>query len=151
MLTTRDSDSESSSDSDSPHSAFSAASTTSTGVLSPRLPIIYNEAVLNQLHRRPQVRTLHNMSIPLPMSDEESPSSSYSDQQELPAEAEANSPTELSPVSKPEDGVPHNPMEESPTKPLLASPCRPGEESPATVTLDCQWRSQQWCKYRRVP
>ena len=99
--------------SDSPHNACSAGSTTSKRVLWPRLPITYNEEGLSWLHRRPQVRTLHNMSIPLPFSDEESPSSSDSDEQESPtAEADANSPhstEELSPVSRPEAGLPLQP------------------------------------------
>ena len=56
------------------------------------------------------MRTLHNVSIPLPLSDEESPTSSNSDQQEsLTAEAEAHShpsPEELSPASRLDDGFP---------------------------------------------
>ena len=109
-LTTSNSNSESSNDSDSPHSTCSAASTTSPRVLRPRLPITHNEAALSWLHGRPQVRTFHSMSIPLPFSDEESPWSSDSSEQESPTvEAEANSPTspeELSPVSRPDDGLP---------------------------------------------
>ena len=50
-----------------PHSTCSATSTVSTWVLRPRLPITYNEAALSQLHGRPQVRRLHNVSIPFPL------------------------------------------------------------------------------------
>ena len=104
VLTTSDSDSESSSDSNTPHSTCSAVSSVSTWVLWPRLPITYNKAALSWLHGRPQMRTLYKLSIPLPLSDEEwpSPSSSDSDEQGSPANAEANSPTKLSPTSTPE-------------------------------------------------
>ena len=44
----------------------SITSTTSDRQLRPRVPISYNETVLQQLHGQPQVRTLNNLSIPLP-------------------------------------------------------------------------------------
>ena len=34
--------------------------------LRPRIPINYNETILRRLHGQPQVRTLNNISIPLP-------------------------------------------------------------------------------------
>ena len=44
----------------------SIGSTTSDRQLRPHAPISYNETVLKQLHGQPQVRTLNNLSIPLP-------------------------------------------------------------------------------------
>ena len=44
----------------------SITSTTSDGQLRPRVPIGYNETVLQQLHEQPQVRTFNNSFIPLP-------------------------------------------------------------------------------------
>ena len=44
----------------------SIASTTSDRQLRPRVPISYNETVLQQLHGQPQVGTFNNLSIPLP-------------------------------------------------------------------------------------
>ena len=44
----------------------SITSTTSDRQLRPRVPISYNETVLQQLHGQPQVRTFNNLSIPLP-------------------------------------------------------------------------------------
>ena len=85
-------DSSSQSSSTSPHSTCCTAS---THILRPRLPITYNEAALSCLHGRAQVKTLNNVSIPLPISsDEESPT----------AEAKGNSvhSLELSPASSPD-------------------------------------------------
>ena len=39
-----------------------------TEYLRPRLPINYNETLLQCLHRKPQMRTLHSVSIPFPDS-----------------------------------------------------------------------------------
>ena len=44
----------------------SITSTTSDRQLRPRVPISYNETVLQRLHGQPQVRTFNNLSIPLP-------------------------------------------------------------------------------------
>ena len=44
----------------------SITSTTSDRQLRPRVPISYNETVLQRLHGQPWVRTLNNLSIPLP-------------------------------------------------------------------------------------
>ena len=49
-------------------------SQTSTDIhrtLRPRIPISYNETLLTRLHRRPQIRTINNLSIPLPDSSNE--------------------------------------------------------------------------------
>ena len=104
-LISKDSSSESSSS-----SSHSTCSTASTHILRPWLPITYNKAALSCLHGRPQVRTLNNVSIPLPLSsDEESPTSSDSNEQESQiAEAEANSPhsLELSPTHSPDATAP---------------------------------------------
>ena len=35
--------------------------------LGPHMPISYNETVLKHLHGKPQIRTLNNVSIPLPI------------------------------------------------------------------------------------
>ena len=95
----------------SPHSTTLTASTC---ILWLRLAITYNEAALSCLHRRPQLETLDNVSIPHPLtSEEESPSDSHSDDQDVESptatEAEANSPhgpEEVSPAGTPDDGVP---------------------------------------------
>ena len=73
------------SESSSLSSACSATSSTSY-TLRPRLRITYNQAALSQLHKRPQVRTLSFMSIPLPSSNDESKAL------DTPAEVEADSP-----------------------------------------------------------
>ena len=44
----------------------SIISTKSDRQLRPRVPISYNETVLQRLHGQPQVRTFNNLSIPLP-------------------------------------------------------------------------------------
>ena len=38
--------------------------------LRPRVPISYNETLLQRLHGRPQVKILNNLSIPLPESSD---------------------------------------------------------------------------------
>ena len=104
-------------DADSLCSAYSIHSTTQ---LWPRLTITYNEAALMKLHRRLQIQTINNISIPLslkvmrshqwltlmmqqknhqmtPSSDctlEESPSMTVTDSD--PSNPEAESPTETS-------------------------------------------------------
>ena len=45
--------------------------TTSDRQLRPHAPISYNETVLKQLHGQPQIRTLNNLSIPLPSDSTE--------------------------------------------------------------------------------
>ena len=44
---------------------------TSNGTLRPKAPINYNKTLLKHLHRRPQIRTAHNVSIPFPDSSDE--------------------------------------------------------------------------------
>ena len=86
-------------------SLCSTASNTSTRTLRPKLPITYNDIALSQMHGRPQIRKLPNISILLPTSSkEESPTDSNSDQmkEEPPTtEAKADSQREASPVSTP--------------------------------------------------
>ena len=62
----------SSDDSQSTTSDSSLASTTSDRQLRPRYPISYNEKLLARLHGLPQIKTLNNLSIPLPSSDSNS-------------------------------------------------------------------------------
>ena len=57
--------------SDDTQSITSQTSTASSRTLRPRIPISYNETLLKHLHRRPQIRTLNNLSIPLPDSSNE--------------------------------------------------------------------------------
>ena len=56
-------------DSQSTTSDSSLASTTSNRQLRPRYPISYNETLLARLNGIPQIRTLNNLSIPIPSSD----------------------------------------------------------------------------------
>ena len=56
-------------DSQSTTSDSSLASMTSDRQLRPRYPISYNNKLLSRLNRIPQVKTLNNLSIPLPSSD----------------------------------------------------------------------------------
>ena len=49
-------------------STTSQTSTASNRTLRPRVPINYNETLLKCLHGTPQIRTLHNVSIPFPDS-----------------------------------------------------------------------------------
>ena len=49
----------------------SIISTTSDRQLRPHAPISYNKTVLKHLHGQPQVRTLNNVSIPLPSDSSE--------------------------------------------------------------------------------
>ena len=53
----------------------STRSTTSERQLRPRIPICYNETFLTRLQGRPQVKTLNNISIPLPIVSESEDSS----------------------------------------------------------------------------
>ena len=53
----------------------SIKSTASDRQLRPRIPISYNKTFLTCLHRRPQVKTLNNISIPLPLVSESEDSS----------------------------------------------------------------------------
>ena len=53
----------------------SIKSTASDRQLRPRIPISYNETFLTHLHGRPQVKTLNNISIPLPIVSESEDSS----------------------------------------------------------------------------
>ena len=79
-------------------SPCSATPTAVTRVLQPRLPITYNETALSCLLGRPQVKTLNNVSVHLPLSsNEESPSELNSDEQESPiaTDAEADSPCHI--------------------------------------------------------
>ena len=57
--------------SDDTQSITSQTSTASERTLRPRIPFSYNETLLQCLHGRPQIRTLNNLSIPLPDSSEE--------------------------------------------------------------------------------
>ena len=59
----------SSDDSQSTTSDSSLASITSNRQLRPRYPISYNENLFARLHGIPQVKTLNNLSIPLPPSN----------------------------------------------------------------------------------
>ena len=52
-------------------SITSQISTASDRTLRPRIPISYNETLLQHLHGRPQIKTLNNLSIPLPDSSNE--------------------------------------------------------------------------------
>ena len=57
--------------SDDTQSTTSQTSTASNRTLRPRIPISYNETLLKCLHGRPQIKTLNNLSIPLPDSSDE--------------------------------------------------------------------------------
>ena len=134
--------SKTSSSESSTSSTHNTCSTASTYILRPRFPITYNEGALIHLHRRPQVKTLNNMSIPLPISsEEESPTSSNSDEQEPPtAEAVADSPTAWSYFQQAAQipDSPHRPREESPTYQMPHSPPQP-------------WRGVTSAKDARLP
>ena len=52
-------------------SIASQTSLASDRSLRPRVPISYNETLLQCLHGRPQVKTLNNLSLPLPDSSDE--------------------------------------------------------------------------------
>ena len=52
-------------------SITSQTSIASERSLRPRVPISYNETLLQRLHGRPQVKILNNLSIPLPESSDE--------------------------------------------------------------------------------
>ena len=56
---------------DDTQSITSQTSTANNRTWRPRIPISNNETLLKCLHRRPQIRTLNNLSIPLPGSSDE--------------------------------------------------------------------------------
>ena len=66
-----DNDSTSSDDTQSTTSKTSTLSTASRRTLRPRVTINYSKTLLKRLYRRPQIRTLNNISIPLPDSSDE--------------------------------------------------------------------------------
>ena len=66
-----DTETDSESTSDDTQSITSQTSIASDRSLRPRIPISYNETLLQCLHGRPQVKTLNNLSIPLPDSSDE--------------------------------------------------------------------------------
>ena len=72
--TTSPDDTETDTDSTSSNDMQSTTSQTSTAsnrTLRPRIPISYNETLLKHLHGKSQVKTLNNLSIPLPDSSDE--------------------------------------------------------------------------------
>ena len=66
-----DTGTDSDSTSDDMQSITSQTSLASDRSLRPRIPISYNETLLQCLHGRPQVKTLNNLSLPLPDSSDE--------------------------------------------------------------------------------
>ena len=66
-----DTETDSDSTSDDTQSTTSQTSLASERSLRPRVPISYNETLLQRLHGRPQVRILNNLSIPWPGSSDE--------------------------------------------------------------------------------
>ena len=66
-----DTETDTDSTSDDMQSITSETSTASDRALTPRIPISYNETLLQYLQRRPQIKTLNNLSIPLPDSSGE--------------------------------------------------------------------------------
>ena len=66
-----DTETDSDSTSDDIQPITSQTSIASDRSLRPRIPISYNVTLLQRLHRRPQVKTLNNLSIPLPDSSDE--------------------------------------------------------------------------------
>ena len=66
-----DTETDTDSTSDDMQSITSQTSTASDRTLRPRIPINYNETLLQRLHGRPQIKTLNNLSIPLPDSSDE--------------------------------------------------------------------------------
>ena len=65
-----DTETDTDSTSDDMQSITSQTSTASDRTLRQRIPISYNEALLQHLHRRHQVKPLNNLSIPLPDSSD---------------------------------------------------------------------------------
>ena len=61
----------SSNDTQSTKCKTSTLSTAISRTLRQRAPIYYKKTLLKRLHGRPQIRTLNNISIPLPDSSEE--------------------------------------------------------------------------------
>ena len=66
-----DTETDTASTSDDTQSITSQTSTASDRTLRPRIPISYNETLLQCLHRRPLIKILNNLSIPLPDSSDE--------------------------------------------------------------------------------
>ena len=66
-----DTETDTDSTSNDTQSITSQTSTASDRTLRPRIPISYNETLLQHLHRGPQIKTLNNLSIPLPDSSDE--------------------------------------------------------------------------------
>ena len=66
-----DTETDSDATSDDTQSVTSQTSLASDRSLRPRIPISYNETLLQCLHGRPQVKTMNNLSIPLPDSSDE--------------------------------------------------------------------------------
>ena len=122
---------------------LSQSSTTSTWVLWPRVSIIYNETILSWIHRRPQVMTFYNISIPF------SPVM-RSHHQALILMCRSHQLQKLRPIL-PQDPWSYHQQEiqrqshscqsweNSPMKPMLNSPCRPGQESPVPEMTNSLW------------
>ena len=70
-LSPNDTETDSDSTTNDMQSITSQTSIASDRSLRPRIPISYNETLLQCLHGRPQVKTLNNLSIPLPDSSDE--------------------------------------------------------------------------------
>ena len=66
-----DTETDTDSTSDDMQSITSQTSTASDHTLRPRIPISYNETLLQCLHGRPQIKTMNNLSIPLANSSDE--------------------------------------------------------------------------------
>ena len=66
-----DTETDTDSTSDDMQSITNQTLTASVRTLRPRIPISYNETLLQCLHRRPLIKTLNNLSMPLPDSCEE--------------------------------------------------------------------------------
>ena len=66
-----DTETDTDSTSDDTQSITSQTSTASDRTPRPGFPISYNETLLHHLHRRSQIKTLNNLSIPLPDSSNE--------------------------------------------------------------------------------
>ena len=78
-------------ESDSTPSSLDSQASTASYSLCPRLPITYIKAALNKLQGRPEVRTFHNLSIPLPITSNDSEFTLDSSDDDDPTEAEADS------------------------------------------------------------
>ena len=67
-----DTETDSDASSDDTQSVTSQTSLANDRSLRPRIPISYNKTLLQCLHGRPQVKTMNNLSIPLPGSSDAS-------------------------------------------------------------------------------